>query len=258
MSLSAELPKSHSVLDLRQCLREFTAAHQHPRFLRWDATLDQEEGSGVRVALLDSGIHLRHPLLQGAQIQARDFTESGGVFDPTGHGTKSAALLVGQAQFQGLAPACTLLVGKVLGRDSTESAIAQGIRWAVSQRAQVIALPLGRQPSSLLVKQAVNQALSKGCTVLAAAGNYGAEICLFPARLSGVIAVSAVDLAGLPLTWCCQTQVDCYAPGQGVFPSELAGGKSINGSSAATVIVAGVMALQIAKAGVTENMRSRA
>ncbi|KAM3091345.1 S8 family serine peptidase [Phormidesmis sp. 146-12] len=237
------------VSDLRKLLRDFTAATEGSQLLHWDVALDQEDGSGVRVALLDSGICLRHPLLQGAQIYALDFIGSGSVSDRGGHGTKSAALLVGQTHLQGLAPACTLLFGKVLGGDSGTSAfaIAQGIQWALSQGAQVIALPLGRRQSSRLIKQAVRQALAKGCKIFAAAGNYGADICLFPACLPGVVAVSATDLAGVPLAWCCQTQVDCYAPGQGVFPSHLAGGSSINGSSAATVLAAGVAALQIAR-----------
>jgi|GEM_PF-2840370 subtilisin family serine protease len=244
----AQLPEKQSTINLRQLLRDFTAANHHPHFLRWDSALDSKDGAGIRVALLDSGVHLRHPLLQGAQIIARDFTDSGGVFDSTGHGTKGAALLVGQTHLQGLAPACTLLIGKVLGghpasRQAGETAIAQGIRWALSQGAQILALPLGRRQSSPLVKQAVRQALANGCDVFAAAGNYGADVCLFPARSPGVVAVSAVSLAGLPLAWCCQTQVDCYAPGQDVFPIYLAGGSSINGSSAATVLAAGVRVL---------------
>jgi subtilisin family serine protease len=248
----AQSPEQPSTINLRQLLRDFTATHYDPRFLRWDADLDPENGFGIRVALLDSGVHLRHSLLQGAQIHARDFTDSGGVFDQTGHGTKGAALLVGQTHLQGLAPACTLLIGKVLGgnsasRQARETAIAQGICWALSQGAQIIALPLGRHQSSSIVKQAVRQALANGCTVFAAAGNYGADVCLFPARLPDVIAVSAVNLAGVPLAWCCQTQVDCYAPGQDVFLSHLAGGSSINGSSAATVLAAGVMALRKAR-----------
>ncbi|MBW4538442.1 MAG: S8 family serine peptidase [Myxacorys chilensis ATA2-1-KO14] len=238
-----------NVTDLRQLLHDFTLATNRSPFLYWDAALEQEDGAGIRVALLDSGVQLQHPLLKGAQIHARDFTGSGSVFDRSGHGTKGATLLVGQTDLRGLVPACTLLVGKVLGgdRETSAAAIAQGIRWAMAQGAQVIALPLGRRQSSPLVKQAVHQALTKGCKIFAAAGNYGVDVCLFPARLPSVVAVSATTLAGVPLSWCCQTQVDCYAPGQDVFPSDLAGGSSINGSSAATVLAAGVAALRMAR-----------
>jgi subtilisin family serine protease len=249
--LLTDLPQTqqNAAFDLRQLLRHFTIADRPANILHWSTDLDQKDGSGVRVALLDSGVHLRHSLLKGAQIEARDFTQSGGVFDSTGHGTKGAALLVGQARLKGLAPACTLFVGKVLGSTTQprEVAIAQGIGWAIAQDAQILVLPLGRHQGSRSIKQAIDRALANGCRVFAAAGNYGAEVCLFPARLPGVIAVSAVNLAGVPLAGCAQTQVDCYAPGQDVFPSHLAGGSSMNGSSAATVIAAGVAALRMAQ-----------
>lgn len=241
-----------AITDIRDLLRDFAAINSGsqlaPKLLSWESYLDQENGSGLRVALLDSGIHLRHPLLKGAQIEACDFTHSGGVFDRSGHGTKGAALLVGQTDLRGLIPACTLLVGKVLGddRENTGQAIAQGIRWAIAQGAQVIALPLGRRESEPLITKAVRQALAEGCQIFAAAGNYGSDVCLFPARLNGVIAASGTNLAGEPLSYCCQTQVDCYAPGQDVFRSDRVGGSSINGSSAATVLAAGVAALEIA------------
>lgn len=250
-STSEQLPKQGATIDIRQVLRDFTAqtSNNHLQLLRWNDAFNREDGANIRVALLDSGINLLHPSLKGADLHARDFTHSGGVFDRTGHGTKGAILLVGQNYLRGIAPACTLLVGKVLGTgnsDTSAIALAQGIRWAIAEGAQVIILPLGRHQSSPLVKQAVHQALAKGCKILAAAGNFGVDICLFPARLLGVIAVSAVDLAGVPLSGCCQSsQVDCYAPGKDIFPSHLAGGSSINGSSAATVLAAGVAALQV-------------
>lgn len=251
-SISKQLPKQGATIDIRQLLRDFTSEtnNNHLPLLRWNANFDREDGANIRVALLDSGIHLLHPSLKGANLRARDFTHSGGVFDRTGHGTKGAILLVGQNYLRGIAPACTLLVGKVLGTgnpDRSAIALAQGIRWAIAEGSQVIILPLGRQQSSPLVKQSILQALTKNCQILAAAGNFGADICLFPARLFGVIAVSAVDLSGVPLSGCCQSsQVDCYAPGKDIFPSHLARGSSINGSSAATVLAAGVAALQIA------------
>lgn len=253
-STSEQLPQQGATIYFRQLLRDFSAEtnNNHLPLLRWNAAFDREDGANIRVALLDSGIHLLHPSLKGADLRTRDFTHSGGVFDRTGHGTKGAILLVGQNYSRGIAPACTLLVGKVLGTgnsDRSAIALAQGIRWAIAEGAQVIILPLGRHQSSLLVKQSIHQALAKNCQIFAAAGNFGVDICLFPARLFGVIAVSAVDLAGVPLSGCCQnSQVDCYAPGKDIFPSHLAGGSSINGSSAATVLAAGVAALEIARA----------
>ena len=62
-----------------------------------------------------------------------------------------------------------------------------------------------------------------------------------------VIKRSAFGSAGKPLEWCCQTpQVDCYAPGQ-VWSKRVDGIDTINGSSLATVLAAGVAALWLAR-----------
>lgn len=245
--ISLPVKNSQPQLDLRETLRYFTSHCDRPNRLHWHPAFDREDGAGMRVALLDSGICGSHPQLEGAQIQVRDFTESGGVFDLTGHGTKNARLLVAQGTdgFRGLVPASVLLVGKVLGtgdRDRSAEALAKGIRWAVSEKADVIIMPLGRIRGTKIVTQAVRQAIKAGCVVLAAAGNQGAETLLFPARLSGVIAVSATDLEGQPLNWCCQIpQVNCYAPGLEIGEK----GKSSSGSSVATVLAGGVETLYL-------------
>lgn len=235
-------------VDLREILRHFTSHCNRPNRLCWHPALDKENGTGMRVALLDSGISGSDRQLQNAQIQARDFTGSGGVFDPTGHGTKNARLLVAQGMdgFWGLVPASVLLVGKVLGtgdRHRAAEALAKGIRWAVYEKTDVIIMPLGRIRGTTVVTQAVRQAIKAGCVVLAAAGNQGAETLLFPARLSDVIAVSATDINGQPLNWCCQMpQVNCYAPGLEIG----VGDKSTSGSSVATVLAGGVETLYLA------------
>lgn len=254
---ATNIPAKHEVtkprFDIRELIRHFAPQSDDPRLLRWNQALDREDGTGVRVALLDSGICWSHPMFRGAEIRGRDFTESGGVFDPTGHGTKNAGLLVGQGGkwMRGLTPACTLLVGKVLGTtepDSDAKALAQGLRWAVQEGAHLVILPLGRVRGSSLVAQQVRRALKEGCVLFAAAGNRGPDTFLFPARLPGVKAVSAANLDGVPLEWCCQvSQVDCYAPGEDVWSIGLEGASTVSGSSLATVLVGGVAALQQAQ-----------
>ena len=121
MKISAKDKAIRVIPDIRDLIRNFAPCSNDPRLLRWKSALDHEDGSGIRVALLDSGIMWTHPALKNARIQVRDFTGSVGVFDSTGHGTKSAALLVSQGHgLLGLAPACTLLVAKVLGTGELE------------------------------------------------------------------------------------------------------------------------------------------
>lgn len=238
--------------DTRDLVRSFAPELHDSRLLCWDPSLDAEDGAGVRVALFDTGLFWAHPVFRGAQIQARDFTGSGGVFDLTGHGTKSGSLLVAQGYgwLRGLAPACTLLVGKVLRTrdpDTSAGVLARAIRWAVYEGAHIAILPLGRARGSALVAREVCRALEAGCAFFAAAGNRGPDTFLFPARLPGVTAVSAAGPDGRPLSWCSQvSQVDCYAPGHEVLSVGLDGRGAISGSSPATVLAAGVAALRLA------------
>jgi subtilisin family serine protease len=238
----------HSV---RQALAQsLQAANDNLPRLRWQPELAEESGAGVRVALLDSGVAWMHPVFDGADLNGRDFTGSGALIDGTGHGTRHAALLVGQdpRRVLGLAPACELLVAKVLdrgGRGHGDAATVDAIMWAVGKKVDVIVMPFGRRPASPRVAYAVRRAVEAGCRLYAAAGNRGPETIAFPARLPGVVAVSAVDAVGHPLSWCCQTQdVDCYAPGDSI---RSLGSATLSGSSPATVIAAGVSVLQLAR-----------
>jgi len=233
-------------------LREFCPIDGSPQHLCWQPSLAKSSASGLRMALLDCGIAWHLPIFREANLTVRDFTATNIAHDPTGHGTKVAALLVandGQL-FSGLTPDTELLVAKVIDASAqiqhTASAIANGLLWAVHEGAQIIALPLGRAEPHPAIGEAVQYAINKGCRLFAAAGNYGPETMLFPAMQSRVTAVSAADRDGQPLDWCCQrSSVDLYAPGhrlQSIGPDGLS---TISGTSPATVIAAGVEALRL-------------
>ncbi len=231
---------------LKTALASFGQGNPNPKLLRWSPGLGQHTGAGVRVALLDSGLDWQQPQFKKATIIAKDWTGRGSLADGTGHGTQMAALLVGTT---GLIPAATLLFGKVLATASTrrEQALAQGIRWAVQQRADILALPLGRTRSSRVVQQEVRWAIQAGVQILAAAGNYDPDRVLFPACLPGVMAVTGADGEGRVLPGCAQgAAVDAITLGQiPAFYPYLAPNPSaqIVGSSPATVIAAALAAL---------------
>jgi subtilisin family serine protease len=111
-------------------------------------------GRGIRVAVLDTGINLKHaaflPLLMRGRIVVRNFTEGAqdNVADTHGHGTHCAGVIAGSdvnGQRIGIAPELDrLIVGKVLGRGgNTNAALVEAINWAMAEGAHIISMSLG-------------------------------------------------------------------------------------------------------------------
>jgi subtilisin family serine protease len=113
----------------------------------WARGLD---GAGVTIAVLDTGIDATHPDLAGRLASGQDFTGSGDIIDRAGHGTFVASVAAGTGaasggEYRGVAPAATLMVGKVLGPDGSgrESWVIAGMQWAASHGADVVSMSLG-------------------------------------------------------------------------------------------------------------------
>jgi subtilisin family serine protease len=247
-------PDQAGTAEIGSRMRRFGRAGYPPtatsrKLLRYHGDLDGEGGHGIRIALLDSGIYWEHPVFQGAAVRVRDFTGRGDLDDPTGHGTASASLLVGQVQggFEGLAPRSEMLFARVLGagdRDSTIRAVVKALRWAVERGAHIIVLPFGTRRHSIRVARAVAWARRADVTILAAAGNRGPEELCFPAWLDEVVAVTGVDAVGHALPQCCSLErADLGAPGDDVSAIGPRGLARLHGSSPAAVLAAGVEAL---------------
>jgi subtilisin family serine protease len=118
----------------------------------------------------------------------------------------------------------------------------------VSNRADVIALPFGTHRGAAPIAQAIRRSVDSGCTVLAAAGNHGPEELCFPAWLPEVTAVSALGANGeVHLHCCAREEVDIFAPGEDVPAVRPDGRARLCGSSPATVLTAGIVALRRAQ-----------
>ena len=105
------------------------------------------DGSGVTVAILDTGIDPDHPAFAGVDLELRNFSTEGDI-DTNGHGTHCAGTVFGQdveGSRIGVARSVDrALIGKVLGEGASTSAIiAEAIQWAVSEGAHVISMSLG-------------------------------------------------------------------------------------------------------------------
>jgi len=160
------------------------------------------DGSGVTVAIIDTGLDATHPDLQGMHLVGWTDLAGGSQapVDKDGHGTHVAALVAGQSPLRGGAPGVSLLDAKVFDGSgkASDSSVANGIDWAVAHGAAVIGLSLGGGTLPVLgsaTEDAARSAVGKGVLVVAAAGNDGPgnSDVKSPADVAGVIAVGAVD-----------------------------------------------------------------
>jgi subtilisin family serine protease len=159
------------------------------RFTFSSASLPGRTGRGVRVAVVDSGIHAAHPHVQGIS-GGLAFHDHGGVtcdvVDRLGHGTAVAAAIREKA------PGADLIAVKVFDRSlaATALVLANAIRWA-SQHVTLINLSLGTTNSQheAALEAAVREALPRGTLIVAAAPH---DDCRWlPGAIPGVIAVEA-------------------------------------------------------------------
>src|SRR5262249_30687487 len=119
-----------------------------PQDHAFDFWLEPPTLPAVRVAIVDSGIDLRHPDFAGRILLSRSFV-GGSVADTQGHGTfiagEIAAALNNSEGIAGIAFPAQLIIAKVVRADGTISleGEADAIRWAVDSGARVINLSLG-------------------------------------------------------------------------------------------------------------------
>lgn len=176
----------------------------------WDVT----QGNGIKVAILDTGIDLNHPDLQGVVIAQKSFVSyTTSVQDDSFHGTFDAGLIAANTNngigVAGVCPGCKLLVGKVLNNQEGGNAadVASGMIWAADQGAQVLNMSLSftMQDYTSTLNDAVNYTLGKGVIIVESAGNCGDATMLstlgcttlneihYPAKDPRIISVAATS-----------------------------------------------------------------
>ncbi|MCX4831951.1 S8 family serine peptidase [Streptomyces sp. NBC_01016] len=224
------------------------------------------DGSGVKVAVLDTGIDAGHPDLAGRVAGTKVFTNGQDSDDRTGHGTHTASTVAGtgaasDGMYAGMAPKADLLIGKVLGDDGsgTLSGIVDGMEWAVDQGAQVVSMSLGADGATSCAGpdvEAVQRLGGKALFVIAAGNASLRGTVSTPGCAPGALTVGAVDRAGATASFSSRgpsvdgksAKPDIASQGVGVVAAK-AGGRSdqayqqMSGTSMATPHVAGGAAL---------------
>ena len=194
-----------------------------------DADVDAVEawtvttGTGVRVAVLDSGVAMDNPDINPKVVARTNFTTSRSNDDNYGHGTHVAGIVAATANngigVAGVCPGCSILAGKILSDTGmgSSSGLANGINWAVKNGAQVINMSLVVGASTTL-ETAVNNAWNAGVVLVAAAGNGGNTSMNYPAAYPNVIAVGATDNNDKKASFSTYgAWVDVAAPGVSVY-----------------------------------------
>lgn len=235
------------------------------------------QGKGAVVAVIDTGVS-RVPDLEGTEfVPGFNFVANNDkADDDNGHGTHVAGTIAqatnNRRGVAGIAFQAAIMPLKVLSAQGSGSmgAIAQAIRFAADNGAQVINMSLGGPFPVTPVRRAIEYAHSKGVLVVAAAGNDGRGRVSYPARYPNVLAVAATqydESTTFYSNW--GKEIDIAAPGGNVRVDQngdgkpdgilqntiLAGGKGdgylwFMGTSMASPHVAGIAALVVG-AGVT-------
>lgn len=220
------------------------------------------KGTGVKVAVIDTGVQLNHPALAGKLLAGFDFVDEDAnptdiadgidndgnsvVDDAHGHGTHAAGIIAT------VAPGARIIPIRVLDGEGQGTAfdLARAMVWANTKGAKVINLSLGTTASSRLLQLVTSHVTGRGSLVVAAAGNGAISLEMFPAAAPCALSVTssgqgdAISPFANAGSW-----VDVAAPGEVIhsaFPTSVYA--SMSGSSMSTPFVAAQAALARARA----------
>jgi hypothetical protein len=170
---------------------------QYPQIkLRLPKAHTLAEGANVTVAVIDSGVDLKHGEFAGVEITP--FDALGSKDGPHAHGTAVAGAIVAHVRLMGSAPAARILAIRAFGAsakgaESSSYVLLKALDIAASHGAQVVNMSFAG-PKDPLLGRALAALAARNVVMVAAAGNAGPKSPpLYPAADTNVIAVTATD-----------------------------------------------------------------
>jgi subtilisin family serine protease len=182
--------------DQRTALIEGDAAQYALAQLRLPQAHTLAHGANVTIAIIDSGIDVKHPELLNSIGDS--FDALGSNEGPHLHGTGIAGAIVAHARLMGSAPEARVLAIRAFGTapngaESTSYVILKSLDYAAEHGAQIINMSFAG-PRDTVIERAIAATAAKGIVLVAASGNAGPKSPpLYPAANPNVIAVSATD-----------------------------------------------------------------
>jgi subtilisin family serine protease len=211
-------------------------------------------GTGVRVAVIDTGIDYNHPDLAAVYAGGYDFVNNDSdPYDDQYHGTHCAGTIAASLNgfgVVGVAPEASLYGLKVLSSSGSGSYsyVISALDWCVANQIQVASLSLGSSGDpGTQVRDAFNRAYNAGVVVVSSAGNSGSgtDTVGYPAKYDSVIAVGSTTRSDTRSSFSSTgPAVEVAAPGSSILSTYPGNSYAyLSGTSMACPHVSGVAAL---------------
>ncbi len=231
----------------------YVGSEWHLAMIKAQGAWDKVTGTGVTIAILDTGVLSTHPDLAANIVPGWNaFDNNSQTADVEGHGTETAgtaaAVLNNGTGVAGVAGGAKIMPIRVTDAAAIGyySTIASGVTYAADHGARIASVSLAPLFSSSTVASAGEYLKSKGGLLVVGAGNSGTDQN-WPS-VTSMIVVSATDGSDSRASWSSYGgMVSVAAPGVGIWTTSLDGGyRSVNGTSYSTPATAGVLALIMA------------
>ena len=162
--------------------------------------IDGIDGTGIKIAVIDTGVDFNHPDLlgwiDGKVIGGYNFIAEGEPpLDKNGHGTQVAGVIAADGQVKGVAHKAKILAYKVSedGEGVSSELITRAINKAMEDGADIINISLGLNKTNAKIERAITAAVENGMFVVVAAGNDGPDFKTIgsPGMNRGAVTVGA-------------------------------------------------------------------